>query len=125
MTGLVPVKEFARLLGRSVRSIHDARYRGSDLPNMVLLGGRLYVTQDALDEWVGQRCDEAEAASAERQRAITRPVNHTDQGVASRLRPKGNSLEATERRNFRGPLTWSIAMPTANPKHNSRGSVLR
>lgn len=74
MTDLVTVNEFARSLDRSPRSIYDARYRGSDLPPAITIGGRLYLHQDDINDWVSKKRDVARAEMAERSRSTTRPI---------------------------------------------------
>jgi predicted DNA-binding transcriptional regulator AlpA len=72
---LVPVDEFADGLGRSVRSIYDARYRGSDLPPGITIGGRLYFHQSDVDNWLDRKRAYAHAEKTSRQQAITRPLD--------------------------------------------------
>jgi predicted DNA-binding transcriptional regulator AlpA len=74
---LVPVDEFASSLGRSVRSIYDSRYRGSDLPPAITIGRRLYFVQADVDEWIGEKRGRAKAEMTERQRAMTVSVGLT------------------------------------------------
>ena len=77
MTELVTANEFARSLDRSVRSLYDARYRGSDLPPAFTVGGRLYFDQSDIDDWFGEKRDRAKAEIAERLRATTLSVDFT------------------------------------------------
>jgi hypothetical protein len=101
---LVPSAEFAHRFGRKPRSVSDALYRGSDLPPVIKVGGRLYFAQTDIDDWLDEKRQEAIAEKAERLRAATRPVDRTRPSskhriVESRERPasdgNGRSLSNT------------------------------
>ncbi len=74
---LVPVAKVADRLGRNVRSIYDGRYRGSDLPPVIKIGGRLYVLEADMDAWFDEKREEAMTEMNERRQAVTRPLDHT------------------------------------------------
>ena len=96
MTYLVSVAEFANSLGRPVRSIYDARYRGSDLPPAITIGGRLYFHQSDVDDWLDGKRAEALAEKLERKQAVTLPLERT--------RPRRMTLmeRSREPRAFKG-----------------------
>lgn len=77
MTVLVSAEDFAHSLGRDVRSIYDARYRGGDLPPAITVGGRLYFAQADINEWIDGKRSEAVAQRNARQQAIALPSRRT------------------------------------------------
>ena len=102
MRDLVPVAEFAASLGRSTRSIYDARYRGSDLPPAIAIGGRLYFYGTDIDDWIGQKREAAQAEANARRQAVTR--------ISDRTRPSSSRQMQTNR----GPRADKHAGPSLN-----------
>lgn len=74
---LVPAPGMADILGRPVRSIYDAIYRGGDLPLVTPIGRRLYFQQADIDDWFAEKRAEALAKRTERQQALVRPFDRT------------------------------------------------
>ena len=70
MRRLLSVANLAALLGRSVRWVYDARYRGSDLPPGITVGSRLYFHADDVEEWLAAKRDRARRDAEERRRNV-------------------------------------------------------
>ena len=78
MRRLVPAAEFAEMRGRTVRSVYDARYRGSDLPLAITIGGRLYFAREDIDDWIDDKRQASRLEMVEREQALSRGVERAE-----------------------------------------------